>query len=281
MKKVLLISAFLPFSSAFSASIGDFQKLIKQNKIEVRILSTGAYQEDCLQFFISNKSPDSIEVNLLPGWQFNSTNENEQDLILTNATHRKLAPHTKLLLIAKAYCFQASNRAPSKGGRYEPAVTQDTSLRRVAEFIARRNFKPQINQAAIWTISNHHSIAAIPDTSEALQSLRYLLSRLSGQTIPWYHISYVHGLSASGNILKHPRNFSATVDFTLEQDTYITMTLLNDKLDTCGIILCHWQRGVGTVHYPVDVPLRNLEAGNYTLLVSSKDKTLYRNTFEI
>ena len=281
MKKLLVISAFLPWGQLFSASISEFQKLIQQNKLEVRVLSTGAYQEDCLQFFITNKSNASIHLQLQPGMQFNSQTETEQDLILTSTIDKVLAAGAKLVCIGKAYCFQASRGCPSKGGKYTLFDKQDTGLSRVAEFLAKRGFAPHINQNAIWTVSDHHSIAAIPDTSEALQSLRVLLARLSNQVIPWYRTDYAHIRTAGGHIGMLPLQLTTNITFSLPQLNYITVQLVDEQGRPAGFILQHWQQPGTELSYPISFSTKNLVRGKYSLVVSTDKETLFRKDLEV
>lgn len=271
----------MPWGSLFSTSISDFQKLIQQNKLEVRVLSTGAYQEDCLQFFLTNKSNTPIHLQLQPGMQFNSQTDSEQDLILTSTSDKVLAPGAKIVFIGKAYCIQASRRCPSKGGKYTLFDQQDTGLSRVAEFLAKRNFAQHINQNAIWTLSDHHSIAAIPDTSEALQSLRVLLAQLSNQVIPWYRTDYAHIRTAGGRIDMLPLQLTTTIKFSLPQLNYITVQLVDEQGRPAGFILQHWQQPGLELNYPISISTKNLVRGKYSLLVSTDKETLFRKELEV
>lgn len=281
MKKLVLALTLFSSTGVFSTPVSELQKLIREHQLELRVLSTGAYQEDCLQFFITNTGRNPLHLQLLPGMQFNSQTDAEQDLILTSTTDKTLAPGAKLVCIGKAYCFQASRSCPSTGGKYMLFEKQDTALCRLAEFLAKRDFARHINQNAIWTLSDRHSIAAIPDTSEALQSLRVLLSRLSNQAIPWYRTDYAHVRTTSGRIQLLPLRLTTTITISLSQASYITVQLLDEQGRPAGFILQHWQPAGTAMNYPISIATKNLQRGNYQLVLSTESETLFRQSIEV
>jgi hypothetical protein len=282
MRQVIcFLMMIVPFFESFSRPILSLQEVLKSGKIKVKLIGTGAYQQDCLQLWIQNLGPDSLRLQLEAGTKFNSLTESEQDLLLTATPIIAMKAKGETRLMLRAFCCQASNRAPHSGGIYELASKQDSSLRKIARFMEPRNFAKDIVQHAIWTISDKHRLSSIPDSTEALQSLRVYLAQLSGQIIPWYHLDMRSGRSPSGRLWQSAKNLSATVIINNDKDEYVTLTVLDKDGLPCAKILQHWLKAGQQQRYTLEIPIASLAFGEYSIVLSTKTETLFRDKFVV
>lgn len=280
--KTILLAACLFFSPVYGhKKTQTLSQLLTSKNFRLQLLSTGAHQEDCLQLRATYVGPDSIEVQLEPGLRFNSINDQEQDLLLTAAPRLQLGRGQETRLMLRAFCCQASLRSPTNGARYELASKQDSSLQRLAKFLHHRRYVSSVTQQAIWVLSDHRSIATIPDSTESLHSLRVLLSRLSGQKIPWYHIESVNGQFQNGQLYQHSKSIHATVLVNHQQGDFVQLQILNQAGMPCVKILRHWLQAGQGLHYPLEIPLQGLSSGKYEVLLEGKEGVLYREVFEV
>jgi hypothetical protein len=247
----------------------------------LQLLSTGAYQEDCLQLCATYSGPDSLELRLEPGLRFNSINDQEQDLLLTSAPTLQFGKSQEIRLMLRAFCCQASLRTPASGGRYELATQQDSSLKTLARFLYKRRFPSSVTQQAIWVLSDRKSLGTIPDSTEALQSLRILLSRLSGQKIPWYQLETVSGQWTNGHLYQYPKSLRATVLVNHQQSDFVQLQILNEAGLPCVKILRHWLKAGQGLPYALEIPLKGLSAGKYKVILEGKEGVLYQEVFEV
>lgn len=282
MKKKISILLF--FAASFSNSLitaKTLQDLITSGKVKAKLIGTGAYQNECLQLCLHNLGKEALTISLEPGLKFNSLLDSEQDLLLTQSKSIILAAGKEQRMILTAFCCQASQRAPHAGGIYEVARHQDTSLKKLAQFMSPRHFNNNIVQHAIWTISDRHNVSCIPDSTEALQSLRIYLSELSGQKIPWYHMDLLSGRTASGRLWQAARKLTATIIINNDQEDYVTLTVIDKDGLACAKILKHWLKAGQQMRYELDIPIATLPWGEYSVVLETKTKTLFRDQFKV
>lgn len=281
MKPLLLAFCLLLSPLYGKRKTTNLTQLLAGKHFQLQLISTGAYQEDCLQLIAKYTGPDSIELRMQPGLRFNSLTETEQDLVLTAAPGMKMGKNTEVRMILRAFCCQASMRGPSRGGRYELAKQQDTSMQRLAGFLHHRRYNTPITQQAIWVLSDGRPLASIPDSTESLQSLRVLLSRLSGQKIPWYHLESVSGQYQSGHLYTYARSLTATVFVSNPQNDYVQLTILTAEGVPCVKILRHWLKAGENMPYELQIPLLGLAAGRYEVVLEGKGGELFREGFHL
>jgi hypothetical protein len=282
---VKLYSLILSFCFAFhaQAKIKSFTVLeaIQHKLIIASAYSNGLYKGQCMLLQIQNLSSDSILILAKAGQRFISKNDKEQDILIVKDERMLLAKKEKKTFFVKGYCCQASHKTPTNAAKYQLPQSTDKKLEKLALYLNSKVFCPDIEQQAVWVVSDNHAVSFIPDSSEALQSLRYLVANLSGQKIPWYSIEKHTYVTASGIIKTVPLFLCGTLTYSSAKNNYITCKVLSEDGLPVAEIKSQWLSAGLDQKYKVRIPVKHLKKGEYTVHLCSSENTLAMHNFEI
>jgi hypothetical protein len=258
------------------------QRALAMNLVKAKAFSLGAYQGFCMRMEIKNIGKDSIIVTLEAGRRLNSLNNSEQDILIVKEEIIALKEGEEKKLDIKGYCCQASNRCPSVNSKYSVNDMADSNLVKLARFLSKSGFEKDIEQQAIWAISDNKSTAGITALTDTLSlPLRYLVAGLKGEKLPWYTLVSCTYMYPGGFISTTPLRLRGKMSYSNDKENYVTCMVLNEK----GVPVCQvksqWLKACVNENYNLDVPVKGLAKGKYTIELRTMEKQLARQEFEI
>ncbi len=269
MKRILLIAgAIVPcmFFSAFSTvpSSVNLAEAMRSPDLSLSLSSLGNSSSECVKLEMTNHSRRDIILHVDPGIRLASANEHEQDILLTKPIDVLVKSGSSEMTELVGFCCQSSNATPSEGALFTLADNTNEELNQVARYVADNDFSPSMSQAAIWSISDHHSLAGIYATSEDAR-LREFCADLRGEEAPWYSIEY-------GDILDTPFQNEPQVlsgEMEYEMTGYGKGDLKAFKPDGSLLVCFYEGRELTPAHYTQSFKFtaHGMEHGDYAFCV--------------
>lgn len=260
----------------------NLQRALDSKLVKATATSLGGYQGYCVKVELKNLSPDSLEVIFEAGRRLNSLKEEFQDILVVKEQLIVLGRREEKCFEVKGYCCQASNRSPASNLKYEVKQMADTGLVRLANYLSANNFNRDAEQHAIWAISDKKSTAGITSTNDStLLPLRQLVSNLKGEKLPWYTIissTYVYN---NGVIETNALWLRGKIKYTNDKADYITLQVYDKKGKNVCLIRYEWKDAGNNEDYQLNIPLKGLAKGKYTIELSKVGKELAKQEFEI
>lgn len=278
---VLLISVLLVFRSE-AKIILSLKKAIESNMVSAKAINSGGYQGSCMLLTLTNLSKDSVEVQVEPGFVFNSKNDDKQDILVTREEYFVLATRASKTKKINGYCCQASKSGPSSGEAYTFNFNPSKELTQLALFLNKNNFHAQAEQQAIWAISDNKNTANITGGNDSLQiQLRHFVAKLKGAPIPWYVLETKTIHYSSGNMETLALNLKGDLTFNMPGEAYAMLHVLNSKGEEVCKIIHQYIKASATQTLPVKFSVYGLKKGKYKVELKTKDNTLCEQEFEI
>jgi hypothetical protein len=260
----------------------NLQNAIKQRLVKVSANSLGGYQGLCMNMRIQNIGKDSLLVLVEAGRCLNSIDDKQQDILIVKEELICLKQNQSKSFLVKGYCCQSSHRAPQLNAVYAPNQLADSSLVLVARFLNKNCFSKDIEQYAIWAISDKKPIANIPNKNDTSNlNLRQLLAKLKGEKLPWYTILNATYVSQTGDINTIPTNLVAILKYNNEQHAYATLTIFDANSHQVCLIKSEWLKQGNNIEYAINLPIKNLAKGKYNLVLQTREKEVLKESFEI
>ena len=283
MKRLILICALLNVLQLQAKHKKmTLQKAIDMNLVKAKANSIGGYQGYCIKMNIRNLSPDSLIVLVEPGRRLNSLEDKYQDILVTKEELITLKKSEEKSFNVKGYCCQASNCAPSSNAVYGINKMADSSLVKLAEFLNKNCFGSDVEQHAIWAISNKHLTANIATNNDSLLlPLRQLVANLKGEKLPWYSIICGTYMYQNGVIANYPIALKGKLIYSNDTEDYVTLFIYNEKGQEVCLIRSQWLKAGKDNSYELNLPVKNLPKGKYTLALKTQQRELVNREFEI
>lgn len=177
------------------------ENALREGTVSMRVEGTGGHSGEVLRTDLKNRTRATMEVLLPAGWVFQSMKEEVQDLLVVRAERVRLAPGATVPVTCRVFCTQGRLRSPEVGERYRPGGMGKPELVQLARKVAEGTYPDAVVQAGVWTVANGHSIAGMGAMdSSAIDTLRNVVSRLSGQPPPRYTMHFLEepGRACSG-----------------------------------------------------------------------------------
>ena len=252
-----------------------FNEALKTGLISAKALSAGGYQGYCMKLQVSNKTPDSLDVQIDAGTLFNSVDNKYQDILMVKEEHLKLKRYETNQLKIKGYCCQSGNYSPFPNCKYDFAKKADSNLVRLAQFLSAHKLEPGAEQNAVWAISNNHPTASILSKDDLAQyELRKLVAAMKHEKTPWYLLNTSHCVDRNGRVRYYSERLSGTLSYTLDKDEYVTLTVYDASHRPVCLIRKGWAlKGINR-QYDLDLPVKNLTPGQYTVELCCDHATL-------
>lgn len=258
------------------------QKAIERKMVSAKAISLGGYQGYCMNITLKNLSPDSLVVLVEPGRRINSVDDKFQDILVVREEIIAMRRAEEKSAKVKGYCCQASNCAPGNGQKYDVNKLADSNLVYLARFLNQNCFDANAEQHSIWALSNNHLVANIASqTDTTLMPLKQLVAGLKGEQLPWYSVLVDTYVYRSGNISTFPQLLRGNMTYTNDKEDYVTLYIYNEKGEQVGVQRSQWL-GTGTnLNYALNIPLKGIGKGKYTVALKTKDRELAAREFEI
>ncbi|WP_317898661.1 hypothetical protein [Aurantibacillus circumpalustris] len=280
----LIISLFFIFSlqlSAFHRSMF-LQQALDKKLVTATGKALGGHQGFCINLTLKNLTKDSLVILIEAGRRLNSIEDINQDILIVKQELLALKSNELKRINVKGYCCQASMHSPSKGAIYDINKLADSNLVKLARYLNKSKFDLQAEQSAVWAISEKRSAANIASENDSLtQSLREMVAYIKGEELPWYRILSQNYVYQNGAISCIYLKLQGLVSLSTDQENYITLCVRDEKgLNVC-LVKSEWLKAGANQIYKLDLPIKGMARGKYSLEITSPDKQLLKREFEI
>ncbi|MCW3076598.1 MAG: hypothetical protein JWO32_1207 [Bacteroidetes bacterium] len=279
-----ILTAFVLFTMNINAK---HQKLNLQKAIEMRLvktnaLSLGGHQGYCIRINLISTSPDSLIIYIEAGRRLNSLEETNQDILIVKQETIALGKFENKWVKVKGYCCQSDNHSPTQNAKYEINKLADSNLVSLARSLNAGVFDPEIEQQAIWAISDKKPTANISCKNDSLAlPLRQLVAGLKGEPLPWYTIISKVFVYRSGSMQNYPQLLRGHLSYSNEIDNYVTLFILDKNGKEVCLLKSQWLKACANEKYDLNVPVKGLAKGKYSIGLRTENKELTKREFEI
>ena len=260
------------------------QKAIDLKLVTVTAMSLGGYQGFCIKMALKNCSKDSLIVTIEAGRRLNSKEDKNQDILITKEEIIALQKAENKLFVVKGYCCQSSNSSPALGAIYDVNKLADPQLVSLANYLNTHQFDTNTEQQAVWAISDRKSTANITSaiTNDSLVlPLKQFVANLKGEELPWYSIITKTVLFSSGNMQTYPLYLKGKLNYSNTEENYVSLYVLTENgLPVCEI-KSQWLMPCTNKDYELNLPIKGLAKGKYTVELKTANKRLAKRIFEI
>lgn len=258
------------------------QNAIDQRKVLVKVISLGGHQGDCIEMEIKNITKENLTIEIEAGRRLNSVNDREQDILVVKEQRLQVMPGENKRTTLKGYCCQAEKLSPSKNSHYDVNKMADMPLYMIARYLNANTYDPEVEQKAVWAISNGKSAATITGKEDSIvKSLREMVATIKGEKLPWYTLHTISKTQTDGSILLQALDLRGEIMYSNEQESYVTMTVLNEKDQPVCLVRTEWLKACKDAKYPVRLNVRALPKGKYKVEMKSRGKSVATEEFEI
>jgi len=189
-------------------------ELLQKGRLSVKAKGTGQFSGTSIQAVVRNTSGGTIRTRIPAGWVFHSVDEGVQDLMVVRDEEFVVSGGASKTIQCRAFCIEGPMRGPDDGEPYRAGGMGAPHLVSVARTIAAGDYPDDLVQSALWVLSNGYSIAGMGALdSSASDTLRMVISRLSGQPPPRYAMRFAEeeGRVCSGRPSAILRDFAIQV----------------------------------------------------------------------
>lgn len=279
-----IFSLVLFFSLQLNANHQEMklQKALDQKLVKAEVKSLGGYQGYCIMLTLKNLGKDSLRIILEPGRRLNSVDDKNQDILVTKEEIIVLQKFENRSVNVKGYCCQASNFSPSTGAKYDINKMADPSLVSLAQYLNACTLDANTEQQAIWAISDKKSTANVASMNDSLLlPLKQLVANLKGEKLPWYSLITKTYLYSSGRMDTYPLYLRGKLNYSNDKENYVSLYVYNEKgLPVCQI-KSEWITPCSDKDYNLNIPVKGLAKGKYTIELKTPEKQLAKQEFEI
>jgi len=283
MKQLIFITLVL-LSNCITAKHQklNLQKAIEQHLVKAKAVSLGGFQGYCINLNLTSLSPDSLVVFVEAGRRLNSMDEKNQDILIVKQEMILLGRLESKWAKVKGYCCQANNHSPSQNAKYDVNTLADSSLVIVARYLNSAQFDSHVEQQAIWAISDKKPTANITAKNDSLAiALRQLVSALKGEPLPWYTVISKTHVFGSGAMENYPQLLRGKLNYNNPQDNYVTLFILDKNGKEVCLLKTQWLKACSDSNYDLNVPVKGLAKGKYSIGLRTSEKELTKRAFEI
>ena len=260
----------------------DLKKALDLKLVKTTVKSVGGFQGYCIQMSISNLYKDSLIITLEAGRRLNSLNEKEQDILITKSQIIALNSRENKTILVKGYCCEATNNAPQAGSFYDINKMANDSLVQLARYLDTCHWEADVEQQAVWAISNNKPVSCVASFNDSNSvGIRVMVAQIKGEKIPWYTVITKTFVYRSGNFQTYAIRLKGQLEYNNDKERYTTLHVLDQWGNEVCSINGQWTHpGVGQ-KFDLNLPLKGLEKGQYTVELKSADNILAQKEFEI
>ncbi|MBA3664541.1 MAG: hypothetical protein H0W61_10080 [Bacteroidetes bacterium] len=283
MNRIIIITlALVSFNAKAKHQKLNLQKAMEQHLVKAKANSLGGYQGYCMNLNLISLSPDSLIVYIEAGRRLNSTDDKNQDILIVKEEIIVLSKLENKWVKVKGYCCQANNHSPSQNAKYDINTLADSSLVTLARYLNAGSFDAHVEQQAIWAISDKKPTANITMRNDSLSlPLRELVATLKGEPLPWYTVISRTYVFTSGVMENYPQLLRGKLNYSNDRDTYVTLFILDNKGKEVCLLKSQWMKAEVNGNYDLNVPVKSLAKGKYSIGLRTSDKELTKREFEI
>jgi hypothetical protein len=200
MKTYLFLAAafcvlsFAPLPSTLKKT--DVFTAIEHKLITLTATGTGGNSEECIAMCLKPTGGTPLEVTVPAGAVFDNNDPLRQDIMITRPITILAKVNNTVTCKAYGFCCAATKGVPAEGDVFALRKAEKPAMTEMANVLAAAHYPPAMEQAAVWTVTNNHSLGSIFSANkEQTQILRAEASRITGKPIPFYDVDYGYQLN--------------------------------------------------------------------------------------
>ncbi|MBK8341185.1 MAG: hypothetical protein IPK99_14845 [Flavobacteriales bacterium] len=174
-------------------------------------------------------------------------------------------------MTCRAFCCESLGTGPEQGEAYRTGHQASKKLTEAAMAIARGDYPDDLAQSAIWVLSNAHDIASMGALdSTAADTLRYAVSRISGQPAPLHTLRYADDQErvCSGR----PASIARTIQLSVGVSTILNAVVVDRSGKIVAVLHDHTLLEPGAHSVPLDVQVLDWPTGSYGIHAWTSDR---------
>jgi hypothetical protein len=239
-------------------------ELLEMNAVSITATALGGHTGESIRVSVRNRTAAPLRTRIPIGWRFTSVDPGVQDLLVVQEELLAIGVGGTKTVTCRAFCCKASASVPPTGNAYRSGRQADAKLTQLARAIAAGSYADHTVQSAVWVLSDRRSIAGMGAAEDnASDTLRHVVSRLSGQPVPRYSLRYAHDpqQACSGR----PERISRTMRITTAVTVAFTAVVLDAQGRTVRELYRHHPLEPGTHTLELDVDVSQLPPGLYAI----------------
>ena len=263
---ILIVSVNSLYANAHNKKYISVETHLKNHAISTKILGSGGYSEDCIDFNIKNLKSDTLFILIEPGRRLVSLDSSFQDILILKTYEITLPPLASIILKGYGFCCQSSNSSPGIGSKFNIGFMAPKTWVRLAEFIDKNNFPANAVQHAVWVISNNHPISSIHNSKpETVFALKKFVAELKQQELPWYSLTFKNDTSQLFSNV--PEKLWGTINYRVKHQTIISVNIRNSKGVVVSTIVERVAKSPGNHSVRINMPVINWPKGDYSVFI--------------
>jgi hypothetical protein len=260
----------------------NIQDAVNLKLIKTSVSSLGGYQGFCIKISVNNLTKDSLIINLEAGRRLNSLDDKYQDILIVKEEDIFLRGSESKSQNIKGYCCQANHSSPGLGARYCINKKAEPRLFLLANYLNKNHYDAGTEQQAIWAVSDNRSTAHISASNDTLvKPLRHFVAGLKGEPIPWYTIISSSFTYPGGSIMTVPKFLRGELEYSINTPVYSTCYVLDEHSIPVCIIIGSWLLPGLDKKYPLNIPVKGLAKGKYTIELTGESGIITKKEFQI
>jgi hypothetical protein len=260
----------------------NLQRALDLKLVKAIAKSLGGYQGLCIQMELKNLGADTLVIMVEAGRRLKSTDSQQQDILITHQEIIVLRKFESRSFGIKGYCCQANNHAPLKGSNYSINKMADCNLVKLAMYLNSYKNDQDVEQQAIWAVSDNRPVSMISSSKDTVVSgLKSFVCVIKGAVVPWYSLITKTHVYENGVMQTWPIWLRGKLVYDNTEACYTTLHVLDEKgMEVCQIIQ-QWSYPGAAQTYNLNIPVKGLAKGKYTIELKNREKQLARREFEI
>ena len=263
---ILIVSVNSLYANAHNKKYISVETHLKNHAISTKILGSGGYSEDCIDFNIKNLKSDTLFILIEPGRRLVSLDSSFQDILILKTYEITLPPLASIILKGYGFCCQSSNSSPGIGSKFNIGFMAPNTWVHFAEFIDKHNFPANAVQHAVWVLSNNHPVSSIHNSKpETIFALKKFVAELKNLELPWYSLTFKNDTSQLFSNV--PEKLWGTINYRVKHQTIISVNIRNSKGVVVSTIVERVAKSPGNHSVRINMPVINWPKGDYSVFI--------------
>lgn len=282
MRLMLLFLFLFPLANTLFAQkrkaektlVIELSEALSKKMVALHLEGSGGHQGESLRLQCRNLLGRALRVRIPQGQFMEPADSSMQTLVVSEAVSLFVGAKTPGETTLKTFCAQSGDRSPMPGTAFSVGAMAPDNLCHLLRFLSANGKTDSPDaQAAVWCVTNNHSLSSIGD-----ESLVKFLVELLGKKRPGYRIRYesreVPGERAAlGKALMVEGNYQ----FTLDKEEKLSMLLLDASGKLIKTLRKDERAIAGEHRSGLNLQVWNLPPGNYIVRVQTAHGTVIKD----
>jgi hypothetical protein len=222
---LLVWVASITSTNAVESNTVTLEDATKRGLVRLVIKAKGGITGKVIEMNIKNISNNPIHFKIEAGRKLDSKNNNEQDILITQAQELIVLSKQEKSFGINGMCCQAHNSCPKLNSLYGIGTMADSNLIKMALYIDKNKcYENYTAQQAVWCISDNESIGGIyGGDTKMVNEMRNYVSAITGLPVPTYNITYKdnNGRTTIG----HPYKIEGVFDYKVSSPAHVNIAI--------------------------------------------------------